>query len=246
MKNNFLKPLAESVWYASIFVITMIWILMYATTKIKIHYLNIREDNKKESPFSDVTLITASAVSQQGNKCSIKNAFLSSTKSDVYLSSVFRCLRSVRDFDVQNHFSFFVHLGHACLSVLLGEYSRIFVSWAATFHYKCLPVGRQSFGIWDWRYRIHDWSFWGKFFYKIKKKITRKERSQFVVTDFGFRLPQILGWGTFMKKKFLHRKRNRKRCFIQLRKGLRKLKKVDSLFIWILLQLTESFRWLLL
>ncbi|XP_046748190.1 ionotropic receptor 75a-like isoform X2 [Diprion similis] len=67
VRNGFLKPFREEVWYFTIIIAVLSWILLWLTANVEIHFRDNPPLNTLHSyPGSETALITVAAVCQQG------------------------------------------------------------------------------------------------------------------------------------------------------------------------------------
>ena len=66
VRNPFLRPFTENVWWLSLNICIACWILLLTTVKIE-NYYNSRGYKLHSDPSSETALITFAAITQQGS-----------------------------------------------------------------------------------------------------------------------------------------------------------------------------------
>lgn len=69
VRNGFLKPFSEDIWWLILIFGTICWISLYFAAKIEIFFreTKIPDNTLMSVPASETGLITMAAISQQGN-----------------------------------------------------------------------------------------------------------------------------------------------------------------------------------
>lgn len=67
VRNGFLKPFTEQVWYVTMIVALLNWVLLWFTTKVEIRIRDRQSTCTLNShPASETAMITIAALCQQG------------------------------------------------------------------------------------------------------------------------------------------------------------------------------------